>query len=60
MRWIIVLLIVAAGIWVYYNVDFSNFKSDSENTIRQEKTLKKFFSADEQNKEETRKVLEQF
>ena len=60
MKWIVILLIGAIGAWVYFNVDFSNFKSDSENTIKQEKTLKKFFNADEQNKQETQKVLENF
>jgi len=59
MKWIVILLIGAAAFWAYQNVDFSNLGSDTENTIKQEKTLKKFFNADEQNKNETRKVIEE-
>lgn len=60
MKWIVILLISAAAIWAYYNVDFNQFKQNSTTTIKKEKTLKKFFDADEQNKKETREVLENF
>lgn len=60
MKWIIILLLVAAGWWAYNNVDFANLGSNTENTIRNEKTIKKFFDADKMNKEETQKVLEEF
>ncbi len=60
MKWIILLLLVAAGWWAYNNVDFANLGSNTENTIRNEKTIKKFFDADRMNKEETQKVLEEF
>lgn len=60
MKWIVILLIAAAGIWAYFNVDFANFKNQTNQTVRQEKTLKKFFSADEQNKKETQDVLRDF
>lgn len=60
MKWIIILLVIAAGVWAYNNVDFAQLGSQTENSLRQEKTMKKFFNADEQNKEETRKVIEQF
>ena len=60
MKWIVVLLIVAAGCWAYFNVDFSNFKGNANQTMKQEKTMKKFFTSDEQNKKETQKVLEEF
>jgi len=60
MKWIVILLIAAAGIWAYYNVDFVNFKNQTNQTVRQEKTLKKFFNADEQNKKETQDVLRDF
>ena len=59
MKWIVILLIAGACVWAYFNVDFSNFKSDTQNTLRQEKTMKKFFNADEQNKQETQRVLEE-
>lgn len=60
MKWIILLLLVAAGVWAYLNVDFSNLGTQSENTLRQEKTLKKFFDADKQNKDETQEVINNF
>lgn len=60
MKWIILLLLIAAGWWAYNNVDFANLGSNTENTIRNEKTIKKFFDADNMNKEETQKVLEEF
>ena len=60
MKWIILLLLVAAGVWAYLNVDFSNLGAQSENTLRQEKTLKKFFDADKQNKYETQEVINNF
>ena len=59
MKWIIILLLVAAGVWAYFNVDFSNLGNDANNALRQEKTMKKFFGADEQNKEQTRQVIEE-
>lgn len=60
MKWIILLLLVAAGWWAYNNVDFANLGSNTKNTIRNEKTIKKFFDADRMNKEETQNVLEEF
>ena len=59
MKWIVILLIAAAAVWAYQNVDFSQLGANTEHTIKQEKTLKKFFDADNQNKEETRKVIEE-
>ncbi len=60
MKWIVILLLVAAGVWAYLNVDFSNLGSQTNDTIKQEKTLKKFFNADEQNKQQTKEVLDTF
>lgn len=60
MKWIILLLLIAAGVWAYYNVDFTQLGQDTHSTIKQEKTMKKFFDADKQNKDETREVLENF
>jgi len=59
MKWIIILLVVAAGVWAYLNVDFANLGSNAENTLRQEKTLKIFFDADKQNKEETQQTIQE-
>jgi hypothetical protein len=60
MKWIIFLLLVAAGVWAYFNVDFTNVGSQTNSTIKQEKTLKKFFDADQQNKDETKDVLNNY
>ncbi len=59
MKWIIILLVVAAGVWAYLNVDFANLGTNAENTLRQEKTLKIFFEADRQNKEETQQTIQE-
>ena len=62
MKWIVIILIGAIGVWAYFNmnVDTTNAKNNTTKTIKQEKTLKKFFNADEQNKQETKEVLENF
>ena len=59
MKWIIILLVVAAGVWAYLNVDFTKLKSNAESTFKQEKTLKIFFDADKQNKDETRQTIKE-
>ncbi len=60
MKWIVILLIAAAAVWAYFNVDFTQLGNDTTNTLKQEKTMKKFFNADQQNKEETQRVIEDF
>ncbi len=57
MKWIVLLVLIAASAWVYFNVDFSQLNSNAENTLKQEKTMKVFFDADNQNKEETQKTI---
>ncbi len=59
MKWIIILLIAGVGVWAYLNADFTNFKTNAENTFKQEKTLKIFFDADKQNKDETRQTIKE-
>lgn len=59
MKWIIILLIVAAGVWAYFNVDFSNLGSDAQSKLREEKTMKVFFDAYQQNKGETQKIIQE-
>ena len=57
----IILLLVAAGVWAYFNVDFTGIKNRTQdgamNTIKQEKTINKFFDADKQNKQETQNTI---
>lgn len=60
MKWIVLLALIAGGVWVYYNVDFNQLGQDTHNAILQEKTMKKFFEADRQNKQETQEVIDTF
>ncbi len=61
MKWIIILLLIAAGVWAYLNVDFMGAKENAQdstmNAIKNEKTIKKFFDADQQNKQETQDTI---
>ena len=61
MKWIIILLLIAAGVWAYLNVDFTGAKNNAQysaiNAIKNEKTIKKFFDADQQNKQETQDTI---
>ncbi len=57
LKWIILLILIAGGVWVYFNVDFTQMGNNAENAIRNEKTIKKFFDADKQNKEQTQQTI---
>ena len=61
MKWIIILLLIAAGVWAYFNVDFTGTKNNAQestmNAIKNEKTINKFFEADKQNKQETQDTI---
>ena len=59
MKWIVILLVAAAAVWVYFNVDFASLGSNTTESIKQEKTLKKFFEAVRQNKEETQQTIQE-
>lgn len=45
MKWIIILLLIAAGVWAYFNVDFTGAKNNAQestmNAIKNEKTIGK-------------------
>ena len=61
MKWVIILLLIADGVWAYLNVDFTGMKNNTQdntiNAIKNEKTIKKFFDADQQNKQETQDTI---
>ena len=61
MKWIVILLLIAIGVWAYFNVDFNGVKNNAQentmNAIKNEKTIKKFFDADQQNKKETQDTI---
>lgn len=61
LKWIIVILLIAAGVWAYLNLDLSGMKNEAEdstmNAIKNEKTIKEFFDADKQNKNQTQQTI---
>ncbi len=59
LKWIILILLIAGGAWIYFNVDFNKVEDNTQNTLRQEKTMKKFFDADQQNKQETQQTIKE-
>lgn len=63
MKWIILLLLIAAGVWAYLNVDFDNLKNTAQdnamNSIKNEKTINKFLNSDKQGKEQLDKTLQE-
>ncbi len=64
MKWFIVtILVIAACAWAYLNLDLAGMKKEAEdstmNAIQNEKTIKVFFDADKQNKEETQQTIKE-
>ena len=61
MKWIILLLLIAAGAFIYFNVDLNKVNTtvneEATNALKQEKTIKVFFDADQQNKDETQQTI---
>lgn len=61
LKWIIVILLIAAGVWAYLNLDVSGMKNEAQdntmNAIKNEKTIKVFFDADKQNKDQTQQTI---
>ena len=44
MKWIVILLLIAVGVWAYFNVDFNGVKNNAQentmNAIKNEKSFK--------------------
>lgn len=61
LKWIIVILVIAAGAWAYFNLDLTGMKNEAQdntmNAIQNEKTIKVFFDADKQNKNQTQQTI---
>ena len=61
LKWIIVIVLIAAGVWAYLNLDLSRMKNEAQdntiNAIKNEKTIKVFFDADKQNKDQTQQTI---
>ena len=60
---ILLILVIAAGVWAYLNLDFTGVKEQAQdstmNAIQNEKTIKVFFDADKQNKDETQQTIKE-
>lgn len=59
IKFIIIILLICGGAWAYFNVDFSQIGSNTNNAIQNEKTIKKFFDADKQGKEQLDKTIKE-
>lgn len=63
MKFIIIILLIAGGIWAYLNIDFTNLKTNVQNgamnSIKNEKTINKFLNSDKQGKEQLEKTLQE-
>lgn len=57
LKFILLIIIILGGIWIYNNVDFQQLGSSSVNTIKKEKTINKFNSADKMNKDAVNDAL---
>ena len=61
LKWIIVILLIAAGVWAYLNLDVSGMKNEAQdstmNAIKNEKTKNHNFHADKQNKDQTKQTI---
>ena len=57
IRFILLIAIVFAGIWVYNNVDFTQLGNATINTLQKEKTINKFNSADKANRDAVNDAL---
>ena len=60
LKWFIILFVVVCICFLCSNVEFSLFEDFSRGVIKQEKTMKKFFESDRQNKEEMQKVIQDY
>lgn len=60
MKWIIILLLIGAGVWTYFNVDFASLGDKAQTSIKQEKTMQKFYNTTNKKQEEVDKVLQEF
>ena len=47
MKWVIILLLIAAGVWAYLNVDFTGMKNNTQdntmNAIKNEKRNSRYY-----------------
>ena len=60
LKFVILVIIILGGIWIYNNVDFQQLGNSSLNTIKEEKTINKFHSADKMNKDAVNDALRSY
>ena len=57
LKFVILVIIILGGIWIYNNIDFQQLGNSSLNTLKKEKTINKFNSADKMNKDAVNDAL---
>lgn len=57
MKFILLLIVIAAVAWVGMNVDFNNLKPNTTNTFKKEKTIFKVNEARDQRNQEINNAL---
>lgn len=60
IRFLLLVLIIIGGVWAYNNVDLDQFKTNTINILSKEKTIKKFNSADQMNRDAVEDSLNNF
>ncbi len=60
IRFLLLVIIVLAGVWAYNNVDLEQFKANTINILSKEKTINKFNSADKMNRDAVEDSLNNF
>ena len=63
MKFLVIVVLLAAAVWAYFNIDFANLKTDVQNdtmnAIKNEKTIKKFRESDRQGKQQLDQTLQE-
>lgn len=63
MKFLVILVIIAAAVWAYMNVDFANLKNEAQNdamnAVKNEKTIKKFLDSDKQGKDQLNNTMQE-
>ena len=57
IRFLIIIALVWGGFWIYNNVDFEALGNSTINTLKKEKTINKFNSADKMNRDAVNDAL---
>lgn len=63
MKFLVIVVVIAVAVWAYMNVDFANLKNEAQNdamnTVKNEKTIKKFLDSDKQGKDQLNNTMQE-